>query len=70
MTPEQRKRVAEILTGKKWKVVPWRPVNPEHNRDMILLDEKAGWNQPTQWKPKFDGEEWKPKFDGEDWQRS
>lgn len=61
MTPEQRKRVAEILTGQKWKVVPWRPVNPEYNRDMIMLDGKAGWNQDR---------EWSPDFKGEDWQRS
>lgn len=61
MTPEQRKRVAEIVTDREWKVVPWRPVNPEYNRDMIMLDGKAGWNQDR---------EWSPDFKGEDWQRS
>lgn len=56
MTPEQRKRVAELTTGEKWRIEEWRPVNPEYNCYHIIA-EKAVCSRLIFWDPKFDGDE-------------
>lgn len=58
MTPEQRKRAAEIVTGKEHAVKPWRPVNPEHNKDYIVLAEPASGGGTIYWSPKFHGQDY------------
>lgn len=61
MTPEQRKRVAEITTGKEWEVLRWRPFGADlYQKDVMHYPAKH------QDKP----EKWSPHFDGNDQQRS